>query len=74
MNDEKIKIINELCDIPYNSGRDFIKVSLDLPNMVSGVVNFGFGWKKDIGEIYFNSLDSCIEKIKMLKDDLYKEE
>lgn len=64
---EKIKILRELCDIPYNCGEQWINISLNIRNFSSGEINFGFDWKMHIGEISFNSLDEAIEQVKNLR-------
>ncbi len=69
---KKIAIINELCNIPYDAGKNFISVSLRLPRLVSGNIIFGFNYKMPDGEIYFYNLDECIEQIENLKRAYYR--
>jgi hypothetical protein len=68
---KKIAIINELCDIPYDDGQDFISVSLRLPRLTHGDIIYGFNHKLEFGEFSFNSLDECIGAIQSLRRDFY---
>ncbi len=64
---DKIEILRELCNIPYNCGEQWINISLDIRNFSSGNIHFGFDWKMHIGEISFYSLDEAIEQVKSLR-------
>jgi hypothetical protein len=68
---KKIAIINELCDIPYDYGKDFISVSLRLPSLTHGDIIYGFNYKLEFGEFSFNNLDECIGAIESLRREFY---
>jgi hypothetical protein len=74
MNDiQKVKIdkINEIINIPYEDGKQFIFVQVDIKTFEHGDVIFSMDFKNVFIEFSFSLLDECIDKIQRLKKEFY---
>jgi hypothetical protein len=59
--------LRKLCHIPWNDGEQFISIDLNLSSMVSGTIRFGFGYKLEMGELDFNTLEEAVEIVRDLR-------
>jgi hypothetical protein len=67
LNSLRIEELRKLCHIPWNDGEQFIAVDLNLSSMVSGTIRFGFGYKLEMGELDFSTIEEAIEIVKWLR-------
>lgn len=64
----KLNELRELSRIPSNDGEQFIHVYLNITWGEVGHINFGFGWKKEMGTREFNNLGEAIVIVKELRE------
>lgn len=70
MNDVLIqKIKQEIKSIPFEDGKNWININVNLLNVNCGTITFGFGHKLHMGTIDFSSLDQALQIVQDLKKE-----